>query len=131
MTAPVRIHRPRARGWKRPPDTVYIGCGTRFWNMPVCVPHNCRRKPCPCCWHDGETSSYCCVDTYREYILSGIENRPSYTGSFRYGFDAMDGYPYRAAIIKRLPKLRGKNLACRCPLDKPCPVDVLLEFANR
>ena len=27
-------------------------------------------------------------------------------------------------------KLRGKNLACWCPLDQPCHTDVLLEMAN-
>lgn len=27
--------------------------------------------------------------------------------------------------------LRGKNLACWCPLDHPCHADVLLELANR
>ena len=26
--------------------------------------------------------------------------------------------------------LRGKNLACFCPLDQPCHADVLLELAN-
>ena len=26
--------------------------------------------------------------------------------------------------------LRGKNLACWCPLDKPCHADVLLRLAN-
>jgi hypothetical protein len=26
--------------------------------------------------------------------------------------------------------LRGKNLACWCPLSEPCHADVLLEFAN-
>jgi len=30
-----------------------------------------------------------------------------------------------------LERLRGKNLACWCPLDQPCHADVLLEFANR
>lgn len=28
-------------------------------------------------------------------------------------------------------KLRGKNLACWCPLDQPCHADVLLELANK
>ena len=28
-------------------------------------------------------------------------------------------------------ELRGKNLACWCPLDQPCHADVLLELANR
>ena len=27
-------------------------------------------------------------------------------------------------------ELRGKNLACWCPLDEPCHADVLLEVAN-
>ncbi len=27
-------------------------------------------------------------------------------------------------------KLRGKNLACFCPLDSPCHADVLLKLAN-
>ena len=29
-----------------------------------------------------------------------------------------------------LSELRGKNLACWCPLDQPCHADVLLELAN-
>jgi hypothetical protein len=27
-------------------------------------------------------------------------------------------------------ELRGKSLACWCPLDQPCHADVLLELAN-
>jgi hypothetical protein len=38
------------------------------------------------------------------------------------------------AQMKELPEfyapLRGKNLACWCPLDKPCHADVLLELVN-
>lgn len=30
-----------------------------------------------------------------------------------------------------LHELRGKNLACFCPLDQPCHADVLLDLANR
>jgi hypothetical protein len=29
-----------------------------------------------------------------------------------------------------LSPLRGKNLACWCPLDQPCHADILLELAN-
>lgn len=36
----------------------------------------------------------------------------------------------RIALIDRLRELRGKDLACWCPLDKPCHADVLLEIAN-
>lgn len=34
----------------------------------------------------------------------------------------------RHADIKR--ELRGKDLACWCPLDQPCHADILLEIAN-
>src|SRR5829696_3548144 len=27
-------------------------------------------------------------------------------------------------------ELRGRDLACYCPLDQPCHADILLEFAN-
>ncbi len=29
-----------------------------------------------------------------------------------------------------LSDLRGKDLACWCPLDRPCHADILLELAN-
>lgn len=33
-------------------------------------------------------------------------------------------------ILQRLPELKGKDLACWCPLDQPCHADVLLRLAN-
>lgn len=36
----------------------------------------------------------------------------------------------RLVLLKRLPELRGRNLACFCALDKPCHADVLLKLAN-
>jgi hypothetical protein len=44
---------------------------------------------------------------------------------------------YRAHVLEQAgislirSALRGKNLACWCPLDQPCHADVLLEIANR
>lgn len=35
------------------------------------------------------------------------------------------------AFQQTLNKLRGHDLACWCPLDKPCHADVWLELANR
>jgi hypothetical protein len=39
--------------------------------------------------------------------------------------------PRLAKILIGLPLIRGLNLACWCPLDKPCHADVLLELANK
>lgn len=36
----------------------------------------------------------------------------------------------RDAMLDALPSLRGKNLACWCPLDEPSHADVLLRLAN-
>ena len=37
----------------------------------------------------------------------------------------------REAILRSLPSIRGKNLACWCKAGDPCHSDVLLEMANR
>ena len=42
---------------------------------------------------------------------------------------------YRKLYVQHLElidfaSLRGRNLACWCPLDQPCHADVLLELAN-
>ena len=44
----------------------------------------------------------------------------------KYGSDEI--YPMEDKIID---ELRGKNLACWCPLDQPCHADVLLRIANQ
>jgi hypothetical protein len=41
----------------------------------------------------------------------------------------MDGP--RLGCFDDIEELRGKNLACWCPLDAPCHADVLLELANK
>jgi hypothetical protein len=33
-------------------------------------------------------------------------------------------------LARDLPELRGKDLACWCPVGSPCHADVLLEIAN-
>ena len=44
--------------------------------------------------------------------------------------EAVDLYRYHLKDRNLFPELRGKNLACFCPLDKPCHADILLEIAN-
>jgi hypothetical protein len=36
----------------------------------------------------------------------------------------------RLVLASTLDKLRGKDLACWCPLDQPCHADILLRLAN-
>ncbi len=37
----------------------------------------------------------------------------------------------REVVLRDIGELRGKDLACWCPLDQPCHADVLLELANK
>lgn len=47
-------------------------------------------------------------------------------------FRAYIGDPQNQAFVDDATRvLRGKNLACWCPLEGPCHADVLLEVVNR
>ena len=52
----------------------------------------------------------------------GVPDRQAAVDAFR------DTIPHWHDDIRR--ELRGKDLACWCPLDQPCHADVLLEIAN-
>src|SRR6185436_16151556 len=54
------------------------------------------------------------VGLYRDYLAGNL-------ASYHHG-------PEIAESARR--ELRGKNLACWCPLGQPCHADVLLELAN-
>ena len=112
-----------------PPNTVKVDRSTVFGNLSACWKHGCYRHPCRCCNFELET--YCCLDRYREYVMSGLENRPSVGGTFNVMLDALAGYGRRSKLIASLPALRGKNLACWCKLGRPWHADVLVELANQ
>ena len=112
---PTRVQRKRTKGWRMPPGTIYVGRPT-VWGNPF--------------GSDGGNIGDAVV-AFREYVMSGLENRPSTTGHFAAAADATQGYPRRKRIIDSLPQLRGKNLACWCKPGAPCHADVLLEIANR
>jgi len=62
--------------------------------------------------------------TYGNPFMLGQDGTPA---------DVVELYrQHRAPIIAETARreLRGKNLACWCPLDMPCHADVLLEIAN-
>jgi Domain of unknown function (DUF4326) len=91
----IRVERKRTKGWKMPPNTIYVGRPTRWAN-----PYG----------RSQFTAIEHCVDAYRRYLLANQASAERF----------------------RLPvaSLRGKNLACWCPLNQPCHADVLLELAN-
>jgi len=124
--SPVRIQRRRTKGWRMPEGAVYVGRPTK-WANPYRVGD----------WATvhGEDSqgrieeivipvtAAMAVEAFR--LQWEIRLEP-----FNGLADAED-VAYVAARRAELEQLRGKDLACWCPLDQPCHADVLLELANR
>jgi len=49
---------------------------------------------------------------------------------FRESIDDIARHLSDDAFASEMSELRGRDLACWCPLDQPCHADVLLELAN-
>jgi Domain of unknown function (DUF4326) len=88
---PSRLQVKREKGFRLPPNTIYVGRPTK-WGNPF--------RP-----GAGLTRAQI-IARYRAYLR---------------------GTP---SLMKALPELRGKNLACWCKPEWPCHADVLLELAN-
>lgn len=119
MAKPVRIQLRRTKGWRMPPNTVKVtrglGRSGRFGNPFVPLERD-------------EPTVRACVAAYRK-LLTACEGDVMQMGTGSPGRGAFL-VVYRRNVLDALPELRGKNLACWCPLDKPCHADVLLELAN-
>ena len=100
MSSPIRVQRKRTKGWKMPENTVYVGRPTKYGN-PFVV---------------GVAEPFSNLIITNEIALS----------RFKYFFYALS----KRDKTKIIENLKGKNLACFCPLDKPCHADILLEVAN-
>ena len=116
---PVRIQRKRAKGWKMPPNTVYVGRGSKFGNpfpviegwVGVYPDFICGRK--------------LAVRRFGEW-LKGKKFKRLTPETNR--FKAMTEIPPTIMQIKEA--LKGKNLACWCKPNQECHADILLELAN-
>ena len=128
---PQRIQLSRRRGWRKPENTVVVArphiLGNPFrvhrvkeeidpWQVVYepnpSVDHRAPHRLLAAeCATKAEAVAIA-VDLYRDWATSG----PNHYHRVLYFIDTHN--------------LRGKNLACWCPLDQPCHADVLLELAN-
>lgn len=100
---PVRVQLRRIKGWRLPPNTVVVSRPS-VWGNP---------------WPVGQWGP----------LGRKAPDAVGAVGLFR---DMMADFSlrYEVGYPAELAALRGKNLACWCPLDQPCHADVLLEIAN-
>ncbi len=100
--SPARIQLSRRKGWRMPPGAVKVDRSTK-WGNPFKVGETIAgRGPVD---QAGAVQMFCDMLCDPELL-------------------AICGYP------ADLSPLRGKNLACWCPLDACCHADVLLFIAN-
>lgn len=102
---PRRIQRQRTKGWKMPPNTIYVGRPTKYGN-PYRVGDGLCETP-------TDAIAY-----YRLWLIEGTDY-----------VNLNPSAPPDEEEIRR--ELHGKNLACWCSIDEPCHADVLLEIANQ
>lgn len=122
--SPVRVQRRRTKGYRLPPNTVYVGRGTKWGN-----PFRAYSEPKYQMVVDDRTSTVKDMvlerptpENWRAMTTKAVELFALHIGPL--GLYEIDYSEIRA-------ELAGKNLACWCPLDQPCHADVLLEIANR
>lgn len=108
---PIRIQRRRIKGWKMPQNTIYVGRPSVYGN-PFKIGDDVSG-------HGIIKTQEHLVQVYREWL--------QLRKSGAYG----ERPEWRKETEVMLQKLKGKNLACWCALNKACHADVLLEFANK
>lgn len=128
MSAPIRIQRKRTKGFKLQDTSpnglpvVYVGRPTKFGNPFFHAQRFVGLEASLRCYRDAANG------IFDPSNLKGMPDGPFYVAceDFKEWIRQFSDGPVDA--IKR--ELRGKNLACWCPLDQPCHADVLLEIAN-
>lgn len=105
---PIRIQRKRAKGYKMPPNTVSVTRPGK-WGNPFVVGEFGTREECLNAFTYLMQGNICLTSK------STIDKQKKYYNH----------------VKENLKELKGKNLACFCPLNKPCHADILLEIANQ
>jgi hypothetical protein len=105
--APKRIQRKRDKGWRMPAGTRYVGRPTIYGNPFIY----------------GERGRLLAVDMFEKWIGHDTLDPRGW------GPDLIVAHTHLKAALAR-GDLAGWDLACWCPLDRPCHADVLLRLAN-
>ena len=121
-----RIQRKRVKGFRLPEGARYVGRPTVFGNPWSIGADGLALGPGLYFSADPDMTRTTIVAMYADWLelgelapaLMGPGATPRLTGQHR-------------AILDALPGLRGRDLACWCPLDQPCHADVLLELAAK
>lgn len=111
---PARIQLSRRKGWRKPANTVVVSRPSK-WGNPFRVVDSPEYKTNPSAMMADAMAGVCvtreaAVNQYRRWLTGTREGR--------------------FTLMAARKVLRGKNLACWCPLGAPCHADVLGKLVN-
>lgn len=118
---PKRIQRKRTKGWRMLEGAVYVGRPTMYGN-----PYEVKRFGL-----DGALALYRnSITGY--WTPDAVPRGTSVEVAYACHMEVREQFRRAGCrdIEFMIRQLRGKDLACWCPLDQPCHADVLLELAN-
>ncbi|MGW6872865.1 DUF4326 domain-containing protein [Streptomyces xanthophaeus] len=118
---PHRIQRRRTKGWRKPDNAVIVSRPSRYGN-----PFTIQDAIDADFTHPRRTA----VINFAEWLRVGTAGG-WYQQTYQLGRQTLD----RRTILAGLPDLRGRDLACTCPLPEPgqpdvCHGAILLALAN-
>jgi hypothetical protein len=105
---PTRIQRRRSKGWRMPEGVVYVGRGSKWGNPFEVGVHGTREQV---------MKLYVALCAGLLNVSQDVAHVESQQKSMR-------------VIDVDLHELRGRDLACWCPVSAPCHADVLMALAN-
>ena len=142
MSGPKRIQRKRTAGWRMPEGAVYVGRPSNWGNWYVVSTVGELYK--------GNARYVAALPAPGAHVVCAVDKWGHRSGSMWGGFASkLEATTFAVELHRRslmgtrvdldglrshefyLEALRGKDLACWCPLDQPCHADVLLDLANR
>lgn len=137
MSDPKRIQRKRTKGYRLPEGAVYVGRPAR-WGNPFKTTGPAAAFAAVASGGKGNDArakahGVCCL--YVRWI-GALPVECGLTGMMAGKELEEAGTPRRPSVAQIRAELRGKDLACFCPLTDadgtpfPCHADVLLEIAN-
>jgi hypothetical protein len=113
---PTRIQRKRTKGARMPSGAVYVGRPSRWGNPFRVALHEGGR------WIVVDENGRW-MDWYNSEAVAKDLAVIRFANALHYGL-------LRVTVDDVRRELRGKMLACWCPIGAPCHADVLLEVAN-
>ena len=113
LIMPIRHQRKRTKGWRKPEGAIIVD-RTSKWGNPYTV----------------EAAKHNSVSSPHQHAVDAFENwlKGNYCKLACNDINKLK--TLRKTILTNIHQLKGKDLVCFCPLDKPCHADVLIRMAN-